>query len=39
MSDFSSKIRVQKSKNMADEIKKVMDLDEEIYKALIASER
>ena len=39
MSDFSSKIRVQKCKNMADEIKKVMDLDEEIYKALIASER
>lgn len=39
MSDFRDKIRVQKCKNMADEIKKLIDLDEDVYKAIIASDR
>ncbi|WP_458700556.1 protein-L-isoaspartate(D-aspartate) O-methyltransferase [Sulfurospirillum sp. 1307] len=39
MSDFSSKIKLQKCKKMADEIKKVIHLDDEVYKAICLSER
>ncbi len=39
MSDFSSKIQLQKCKNMADEIKKVCNISEHVYKALVSSER
>jgi len=39
MSDFSTKIKLQKCKNMADEIKKVCAISDEVYKSLIASER
>ena len=39
MSDFSTKIKLQKCKHMADEIKKVCNINDDIYKALISSER
>jgi len=39
MSDFSTKIKLQKCKNMADEIKKVCKISDEVYKALVISER
>ena len=39
MSDFGTKIKLQKCKNMADEIKKVCNINDDIYKALISSER
>ncbi|WP_024954512.1 protein-L-isoaspartate(D-aspartate) O-methyltransferase [Sulfurospirillum arcachonense] len=39
MSDFSSKIRLQKCKYMADEISKVCTLSDDTYKALCLSER
>ena len=39
MSDFSTKIKLQKCKNMADEIKKVCKINDDVYKALISSER
>ncbi len=39
MSDFSTKIKLQKCKNMADEIKKVCFISDNVYKALISSDR
>ena len=39
MSDFSTKIKLQKCKNMADEIKKVCHISDEVYEALVTSER
>ncbi len=39
MSDFSTKIKLQKCKNMADEIKKVYKISDEVYKALVTSDR
>ncbi len=39
MSDFSSRIKLQKCKTMADEISKVYDISDEVYKALCLSER
>ncbi len=39
MSNFGTKIKLQKCKNMADEIKKICNISDEIYKALVTSER
>lgn len=39
MSDFSAKIKLQKCKNMADEIKKICFLSDNVYKAIVSSER
>lgn len=39
MSDFSAKIKLQKCKNMADEIKKICLLSDDVYKAIVSSER
>ena len=39
MGDFNSRIKLQKCKNMADEIKKVCSISDNVYKALISSER
>jgi protein-L-isoaspartate(D-aspartate) O-methyltransferase len=39
MSDFQKKIRLQKSKKMADEIAKVCQIDKSVYDALANSER
>lgn len=39
MSDFSTKIKLQKCKNMADEIKKICSISDDVYKALVSSER
>ena len=39
MGDFNSRIKLQKCKNMADEIKKVCSISDDVYKALISSER
>jgi len=37
--DFNSRIKLQKCKNMADEIKKVCSISDDVYKALISSQR
>jgi len=37
--DFKSRIKLQKCKNMADEIKKVCNISDEVYKALLTSQR
>jgi len=39
MSDFNTKIRVQKCKSMANEIKKIFKISDDVYRALISSER
>jgi protein-L-isoaspartate(D-aspartate) O-methyltransferase len=39
MSDFSTRIKLQKCKSMADEIKKVCEISDEVYNALCLSER
>lgn len=39
MSDFSTRIKLQKCKNMADEIKKVCKISDAVYNALCLSER
>ena len=39
MGDFKSRIKLQKCKNMADEIKKVCNISDEVYKALLTSQR
>ncbi len=39
MSDFNTKIKLQKCKNMADEIRKSYHISDEVYQALITSER
>ena len=39
MGDFNSRIKLQKCKNMADEIKKVCSISDDVYKALISSQR
>ena len=39
MSDFSTKIKLQKCKSMADEIKKVCFISDDVYKAIVSSER
>lgn len=39
MSDFSSKIKLQKCKYMADEILKICKIDDDVYRALCLSER
>lgn len=39
MSDFSTRIKLQKCKNMADEIKKVCKISNEVYNAICLSER
>jgi len=37
--DFSSRIRLQKCKNMADEIRKICSISEDVYRAVSLSER
>jgi protein-L-isoaspartate(D-aspartate) O-methyltransferase len=37
--DFKDRIKLQKCKNMADEIKKVCNISDEVYKALVTSQR
>ncbi len=39
MGDFSSRIRLQKCKNMADEIKKIYSISEDVHRAISLSER
>ena len=39
MSDFNTKIKLQKQKSMADDIKKVCHISDEVYQAIILSER